>query len=130
MLRTFASISNYLVSAYRRSLAFSLHWGHSISKQYKNFSFVTHHLRIRSLLVSMRYETSPNFSSILLLVHINISMRYENSPNFSSILLLVPELQHFEVGIFRGKHVLVAAIFTTPVHINLSLNFDRVAQLI
>ena len=55
-------------------------------------------------------------------------MRYENSQNFSSISLLVPELWHFEVGIFRGKHAFVAAIFTTPVHVNLSLNFDRVVQ--
>ena len=87
--------------------------GHSISKQYKNFNFVTHHLRIYSLFV-----------------HMNISMRYENSPNFSSILLLVLELQHFEVSIFRGEHVFVTTIFTTLAHINLSLNFDRVVQFI
>ena len=77
------------------------------------YSHVTHHLRICSFLV-----------------HMNISMRYENSPNFSSISLLVPELQYFEVAIFKGKHVFVAAIFTTHVHINLSLNFDRVVQFI
>ena len=84
-----------------------------MSNRYKKFNFVTHHLRICSFLV-----------------HMNISMRYENSPNFSSILLLVPELQHFQVGIFRGKHVFVAAIFTTPVHITLSLKFDRVVKFI
>jgi len=60
----------------------------------------------------------------------NLSMRYENSPNFSSISLLVPKSQHYEVGIFRGKHVFVATIFTTPVHITLSLHFDRVVQFI
>ena len=72
------------------------------------YSHVTHHLRICSFLV-----------------HMNISMRYEKSPNLSSISLSVPELKHFEVGIFRHKHVFVAAIFTTPVQINLSLNFDN-----
>ena len=84
--------------------------GHSMSNQY---SHVTHHLRTCSFLV-----------------HMNISMRYESCPNFSSISLLAPELQRFEVGIFRGKQVFAAAIFTTPVHINLCLNVDRVAQFI
>ena len=80
--------------------------GDSMSNQY---SHVTHHLRICSVLVQM-----------------NIFMRYEHFPNFSSISFTVPELQHVEVGIFRGKR----AIFTTPAKINLSLNFDGVVQFI
>ena len=57
-------------------------------------------------------------------------MRYEKSPSFNSIPLPVLELQHFEVDIFRGKHAFAATISTTPVHINLSLNFDRAVQVI
>ena len=55
-------------------------------------------------------------------------MRYEKSPIFSLTSFSVPELQHFEVGIFRGRHVFVAAIFTTPVPINLSLNLIELSN--
>jgi len=84
-----------------------------MSNRYKKFNFVTHHLRVCSVLV-----------------HMNISVRYGNSPNFGSILLLVPELQHFQVGVFRGGHVFVAAVFATPVHIALSLKFGGVVEFI
>jgi len=87
-----------------------LEWGHSMSNQY---SHVTHHLRVCSFLV-----------------HIDISMRYENSPDFGSISLLVPGLQHFEVGVFGSGHVFVAAIFTTPAHMDVSLSFDGVVQFV
>ena len=69
----------------------TLEEGHSRSNQY---SHVTYHLRICSFLV-----------------HKNIPKKCENPPNFSSMSLLVPELQHIEVGIFRGKHVFAANMF-------------------
>ena len=44
-------------------------------------------------------------------------MRYGQSTKFFSILLVVAELQHFVVGISRGKNLPLAAICTIPVHL-------------
>jgi len=55
-------------------------------------------------------------------------MGCESSPDFGSVSLLVPELQHFEVGVVGDGHVFVAAVFTAPVHMDLSLNFGGVVK--